>query len=456
MKPILRIISLGAAVTVFATPAPARAIEFWIERSTDSAWTNRSLAELAREAEGTNAVAKFYRARASYHGLGQGRNPQEALPWLQRAAEQNLPDADYMLARFYMSGTGTGRNYTLGLQHAQRAAATGHADALAILGDAYGNGYGTPRDPEKAASYFQQAIEKGSVWALDWYGHFLLSLNLRPSGEEQAAALPYFERAASNGFFHAAAHVMEAELYGYGRPPRPDRAVYWARLGADAGDLELMEKLATLYDTGIATPRHDRESPLELWERAANGRLLRYLDQGAAPMSVQALRALQEDATELCQRYRHGVATARDYLAFARWFWVMKQAAAGRLILQPQVQPTRFPIAFDRVVNREIRLETAEDERIQKAVDLMHRATEMADPAACLDIAKKYQTGSELNPVSLSAARAWLARAAALQAPEAAALLQNLDTTLTPAQKTEAQRYGVPRKTPSPRSFQTP
>jgi TPR repeat protein len=445
-----RITNLALLVVLGAfQPVAVHAVSWWIENQHDAQWTNKPLAEISSEAQGTNAWAKFYFARACFYGSGRARDVQEAFTWLQRAAEQGLPDAQYMLSRFYMSGTGTAADQFSGVKWAERAASAGHADALAILGDAYGSGSGAPFDVAKARDYFQRAFNAGSVWALDWYGHFVMN------GENRTArttnyvlALQCFERAASNGLNHSASHLVDFYRKGLGAPPNDERALFWARRGADQNDLEMMEKLSALYNEGFAEPRNDADSSIELLRRAAGGRASIFEKQGGRYKSRRDLNTLGYDASELCRRYRFGLGTPRDYISFAQWLFVLKRTGEWDAEMRgatSNASKTQPPHIFVRILEGKVPVTSPEDERIRDAVALVNQALQLSDANASRKIGEMYRKGSVLTPESPSLAWLWFNRAADLKDTTAATELRELEAGFSAEQLAKLRDRYLPR-----------
>jgi TPR repeat protein len=434
--------------SVVAAAGQLHGASWWVVGKHDSAWTNRTLTEITTAAQSSNALAQFYYARACFYGSGRSQDSREALVWLKRAAEQGVADAQYMVARFYLSGTGTAADPRAGVQWAERAATQDHADALAILGDAHGNGIGVDADVVKARQYFERAIDRGSDWALDWFGHFLMN------GEggtvtktNYATALRCFERAASNGMTHAVAHLVDFYLKGLGAPPNVERAVLWARHAVDRNDIEMMEKLARFYNEGTAEPRDASEATVELFRRAAGGRASSFERFGPQRHTLRDLYALTTDASELCKRYRFGLGTARDYISFAQWLFVLKQAGAWESELKGQragIEPAG-PHIFDQIVAGKVPATALEEQHIREAVTRVHRALEVADGSACREIGEMYQRGSPLTPESPLLAWLWLNRSAKLRNSDAAAALREVEETLSPEQISKLRNRYLPR-----------
>ncbi len=426
-------INLTALIAAAYTVSGA---SWWIESKNDSQWTNRPLPELLSEAQRTNALAQFYYARASFYANNRS-GEEEAFAWLKRAAELGLPDAQHMLSRFYLSGTGTARDTEKGLEWARHAAKQGHADALAILADAYGRGSGVPVDAIKARQHFEQAIEDGSIWALDWFGHFLMNGEAGTVPKvDYVTALRCFERAASNGMNHAATHLVDFYLGGKGTPPNVERAVFWARYAGDQMGVEMMEKLASLYSQGLAEPRDSSETPLELFRRSADKRASSFERDGAQDYSPREMRALITDASELAKRYRFGVGTPRDYVSFAQWMLVLQRVDGS---------PTHI---FGRIVEGTVLVGSPEDQRIRDAVTRVHRAIELGNAAECRQIGKLYRSGSALTPESASLAWLWLNRAVELKDTTATAILREVESQLTAQQIAKLRNCYLPRTRP--------
>jgi TPR repeat protein len=439
---------LIVVVIVLTMGCPIHAASWWVAGKYDSEWTNKSLAEITTAAQSSNALARFYYARACFYGSGHVQDFREALVWLNRAAEQGLADAQYMMSRFYFSGTGTAPDPRVGVQWAERAAAQNHADALAILGDAYSSGIGADADAAKAHQYFQKAIDGGSDWALDWFGHFLMNGEAGTASKTNyVAALQCFERAASNGMTHAVTHLVDFYLKGLGTPPNVERAVFWTRQAADKNDIEMMEKLAGFYNEGIAEPRDSSETTVELLRRAAGGRASVFERNGLQRQKLRELYALTTDAGELCKRYRFGLNTPRDYISFAQWLFVLKRAGEweAELSRRGSASETNAQHIFEQIVAGKVPATAPEDQHIREAVTRVHRALERGDASACGEIGELYRRGSALTPESPMLAWLWLNRSVELTNSDAAGALREVERTLSAEQISKLRNRYLPR-----------
>ncbi|HMJ91883.1 MAG TPA: tetratricopeptide repeat protein [Candidatus Acidoferrum sp.] len=449
MKTLLVSCLLFGALLCSSTAVSARSVNWWVTTDRDAQWTNRPLNEVSTEAKGTNAWAKFFLARACFHGTGRSRDVQEAFTWLQQASEQGLPDAQFMLSRFYLSATGTAADRDSGVKWAEQAATVGHADALAILGDAYGSGTGAPQDAGKAHEYFRRAIDGGSVWGLDWFGHFLMNGEGRTVAKTNyVLALQCFERAASNGLTHSSSHLVEFYRNGLGTPPDEERVVFWARHAADQNDFEMMEKLAAIYDEGIGEPRHESDTSLELLRRVASSRASNFEIHGSRNRTRRDLYALSTTATEMCRRYRFGLGTSRDYISFAQWLFVLKRTGdwdaemPGARRKPGEAQP---PHIFIRILEGKMPAAAIEDRLIREAVTDVNQALQLGDANACRKIGEMYRNGSALTPDSPMMAWLWLNRAAEFKDANAAISLLEIEGSLSAEQLRKLRAHYLPR-----------
>ena len=105
---------------------------------------------------------------------------------------------------------------------------------------------------------------------------------------------------AEKGVPAAQLALADEYLEGVRVPVDEARAVELTRASADAGYARAQFELAEMYASGMGEPRHDGETPVQLYLKAANN-------------------GFSEAMQRLAQRYRLGFGTERDDLEAARW-----------------------------------------------------------------------------------------------------------------------------------------
>lgn len=422
-----------------------QAQEWWGRSAHDLAWTNKPLDEVETAARSGDPIAQYYLARHRFVNAGRREDWSDSFQWVMRAAEAGLADAQFMAARFHMSGTATAENPEAGFNWAKKAAEQNQPDGIALLADAHASGTGTRRDPAKARELYERSIEAGSLFGLDWLGHFYLNgeggTAIRTTN--YAAALRCFERAASNGLAHAASHAINMNRDGVGTPPNVERAIFWARTFMDQRDVASAEALAGFYAQGLAEPRHPKERPAVLIRHTAEWRARAMDHDDGATAPLDSYFTLTGQCRDLAARYRHGIGTARDYLAAATWTLVAyrQDVVRGRNKDFRQEQPLR-PFAD---AARQTNTLSGEEGRWQEALRRVHLALEKSDATACREIGLAYRDGSALTPQDQIVACLWLTRAKDLGEPLASAELEALEQKLTAEELKAVQARFLPR-----------
>lgn len=421
---------------------------WWRADALDRNWTNRTLGELQGMAMAGHATGQFYYARSRFVGAKSADDESESLRWVTRAAEAGLSEAQYVTARFHLSGTATARDVAAGMAWASRSAAQGNPDGLAVLADLHARGEGVPQDTDQARKLFRRAVDAGSVIGLVWFGHFHLSGEMHTLSETNyAEALRCFERAASNGEVQVVRQLIRMYRSGMGTPPRVDRAVDWARVGADDGQADLMETLAEMYASGLARPRDSEDAAINLIRRATEIRARSFERTSGRPASRKANAALANGCRDLWNRYRFGIGTPRNLIAGAQWMLVAwrEESQPVRGDGSPEVSQENGWPAFVEAVQGASPKVRGDDELWRESLRKVYLALEEGNAALCREIGLDYWHDSELTSRDLLAARVWLARAAQLGLASAKDDLARLEATLSPAQIALAKKRFLPQ-----------
>jgi TPR repeat protein len=438
--------AFSLAFSVRAAPAPG--FDWWFSSAADTDWTNKPLQEIRRAAEAGEAPAQYYLGREWFFGVSGNRDMQESFTWVRRSAEQAYPQAELLLARFYFLGLAAERDPQQGFRWATRAADHDNADAMALLGLNHEFGEGTSRDARKALEWLRRAERAGSRVAPRWMGDFYsrgeAGSALRTNHVE---ALRCYERAASNGFGSAAIVAANMCRRGLGTPPDSQRAVYWLRHFADNGFVEAMEQLAAAYAEGVAEPRAPEDTPAELIYRAAVKRarnLEAYADRGRG--SVNPSSDLLYDCGELCNRYRFGIGTPRDYIAAAQWLWQGYRENLRRVAnLKESGTDQQLAHPFDPYLKGDSSPLTTDERLWREGVHLVHDALDQNRAEACHQIAESYRAGSKLTPKNPVLAWAWFNRAANLDYAPSKDAVESFQKNLTTSELRAAQELWLPR-----------
>jgi TPR repeat protein len=151
---------------------------------------------------------------------------------------------------------------------AKPLAEQGNAEALYLLGFAYESGQGIEASREKALEYYRKAAEgkhKDAVYRMS----FILLASEKEDERDQARQA--LEKAAQDDPSVAARILGEAYLRGMLTPaPDPDKAVFWWKRAADAGDVLSLLLIARFYEGQFGFPElKDIKESLANYAKAA-------------------------------------------------------------------------------------------------------------------------------------------------------------------------------------------
>jgi TPR repeat protein len=99
-------------------------------------------------------------------GIGVGRNPKRAAPWLVAAANQGDVEAMFILGKMYVQGDGVPENIARGVALIINSAIGGYVPAMSMAADAYDRGFGVNRNPNEAIRFSRMAASYGDPEAL--------------------------------------------------------------------------------------------------------------------------------------------------------------------------------------------------------------------------------------------------------------------------------------------------
>jgi len=227
--------------------------------------------ELARSFKlGTKGVKRDFKAAAEYFlissnmghvkamtelgsmslvGYGMEKNADLAYSWLKKAAEQDEPEAQVKMAEMHRRGLGEGGlSYDRALALYSRAAKTGHPRGEYGLGDMLLRGQGTEQNVGRGYELMVSAAKKGLADAQFNLGVLYankavpVTVMNEPQIERKenvARAEFWLLKAGEQG--HRDAMGRLTELYNRKLTPvlshheQEERAMYWARQGAETG-----------------------------------------------------------------------------------------------------------------------------------------------------------------------------------------------------------------------------
>ncbi len=192
-------------------------------------------------------------------------NAAVSLPGEQSIA--SLPTGADGPAKEALEAFTTGRHFKA-VELAKPLAEKGSAEAQYLLGFAHETGQGAEVSREKALEFYRKAAaskHRDAIYRLS----FILLASDKESEREQART--QLEEAAKSDPAIAARILGEAYLRGRLTPtPDPDKAIFWWKRAADAGDVLSMSLIGRFYEGqfGFAELR-DVKASLEYYTKAA-------------------------------------------------------------------------------------------------------------------------------------------------------------------------------------------
>jgi TPR repeat protein len=162
-------------------------------------------------------------------------------------------------------------HYAKAVELAKPLADQGNAEALYLLGFAHESGQGVEASKEKALEFYRKAADgkhKDAVYRLS----FILLASTKE--EERDQAREALETAAKDDPAVAARILGEAYLRGLLTPaPDPDKAVFWWKRAADAGDVLSLLLVARFYEGQFGFPelKNPKESLANYTKAAESG-----------------------------------------------------------------------------------------------------------------------------------------------------------------------------------------
>lgn len=152
---------LSATVVLSLTGYPARADFDAGTRAFDAGDYAAAIAEWRPLAEGGDVAAMRNLGQIYRLGLGDQRNPAEAVKWYRRAADIGFDRAQANLGAMYLEGDGVPQDFGEAAHWFDLAARQGHVLAQYNMGLLYESGLGVPRDPGRALGWFNLAARQG-------------------------------------------------------------------------------------------------------------------------------------------------------------------------------------------------------------------------------------------------------------------------------------------------------
>ncbi len=120
-----------------------------------------AMMQVRQDADRGNVDAQNAMADAYFHGLGEQKNPLEAIRWWRKAADQGSGTAYSLLGTVYYQGIGVPKDSAEAVRMWQKGAEKYDLDAQSQLGFAYLLGDTVPRNFTQAYMWFNIAASNG-------------------------------------------------------------------------------------------------------------------------------------------------------------------------------------------------------------------------------------------------------------------------------------------------------
>ena len=250
-----------------------------------------------------NDPDSLYRLGKLYlDGRGTGKDPAAAARCFRCAAEHGHPAASFEIARLLHLGTGVKKDDALALKYLQPAVEreSGDAPPFLLAAEICADAKSPAADPGLALHYYRAVARKGSMEARYRCGKMILEG--RGTEKDPAAALEYLKAAAGQGHADAAflcgqiereaKHLPESlswfrqaadwghlqairtfadmALNGIGMPPSPELGIQYLKKLAERKDIDALEQLGGLYETGIGKVKADVREAIRYYTPAAD------------------------------------------------------------------------------------------------------------------------------------------------------------------------------------------
>ncbi len=211
---------------------------------------------IKKAAESKKYFTGFYErilANCYYYGDCTNKDLNKAAYWYEISAK--LGDIHGMTgwADCLYFGRGTQKNMSASIYWFQKAADKEDPYALYSLGFCYGHGIGVNKDIDTGFDYTKRAANK------DW----------NDAQTELAYYFDIFINDAKSGYVNAYFYVGLCFYYGYGTNQDFSKALYWYKQGAENGDRDCQNNIATMYQEGKGCKK-DMISAIFWYKKAAN------------------------------------------------------------------------------------------------------------------------------------------------------------------------------------------
>lgn len=192
--------------------------------------------------------------RAASTAQQSRRNHQKVVP------AKRVTESDAELGKKYFDS----ENYAKAIGYVKKAAASGDLDSQVRLADMTFFGNEVEMDREKAHDMIDQAIEKGSAYAMERKGFYLICEGMKQEGFE------WFKKAAEAGNCDASVYVMNCYRTGDFEitQPNAEEAAKYCRMAAEQGSMEGQAFFGLYQINGEAGVEKNPQEGIALIEKA--------------------------------------------------------------------------------------------------------------------------------------------------------------------------------------------
>ncbi len=197
----------------------------------------------------------------SKQGTGTQQDFPKALPWFLKAADHNHPHANLILGQLYSVGQGVPKNEGESAKRNKRAeelyraaANKGDVKAQVRLGDMYERGWGVTKDLNAALGWYTKAASNGSAEAKSSIGCIFLSQ------QDFEKAAYWLRLGAEAGDLKAQSNLGNMYLKGVGLPKDTVEGMKWIRFAAEKGDPTAQNNLGVCYRDGVGVEKAQKKA----------------------------------------------------------------------------------------------------------------------------------------------------------------------------------------------------
>ena len=219
-----------------------------------------------RAAEHGHSAASYEIGRLHHLGSGVGKDDVLALKFLQSAAEHKSgdPAAPLLAAEICADAKSPAANPRLALHYYRNAARKGSMEARYRCGKMILEGQGTEKDTAGALEYLKAAAGEGHAEAAFLCGR------IEQEAKHLSESLSWYRQAADKGHLQAIRTFADMAINGLGMPSSPELGIQYLKKLADRKDVDALEQLGGLYETGIGKVKADVKEAIRYYTAAAD------------------------------------------------------------------------------------------------------------------------------------------------------------------------------------------